>query len=865
MTKKKFIHILLALVTIIILTSCSNNDKNAEIPQLTISFLDYSNLFKNSISEYNANYKDCRIEAEVYSIDNYDKYVQAVLNDLEKGTAPDIVVIDSLCLDRLGVTDYMNSNMFYDLNELILQDNEFDMSDYNKTILDAGIKEGKRYLLPVSYNVKLLLSTKDNIQKSGIKSTGLDFTWQATQNAISKYYKSSSKPKFFDFLDFSGFCDGLNYNINEYNSGVNNFDFQELQSAIDIYNEIAPFCSSTSGKELTFEKKAKMLVNSSVTMADTDTNLIKGLWTACMSIQKDVEPVILPYPSKEGVTGYPDIMVGISANCRNKKAAYEYIKLLLADKGQAEDFIGIPVNNRAWKERTQIGTGIKDVNGESSLGYIPAELREGLEKIVSHVSTAKIQDKRMNALLQEEVDQLANNKVTTKEIFETLKANMNRNPQLPDTTPANGSGNSDNRGSTDVSDKKELDIYLLDYQRDIIKAVDLYNGEQDNAKIRITAFSNIEEYRSKLATEIMANDGPDIILFMNKDLQSVHKMAATGVFHDLDNFIKNDKNLNLSDFNEKVFNSGIINGKRYMIPLEYSIPIMYTSPDLLSNDGTKLDNIEWTWKGMEYAMKKFTDKDKDKFFFIDIDFRKMLLSSGIKFLDYDKKQAYFDSREFTELLKTYKDIYSNFSMPAEKVEMYGGTDIAAMKKGKLAIGEDGEILNHEELLMMNSFAVSALGKSLELYPFPDMKGEGTVIAYPRSMIAINEKSSNKDICYDFIKSLLTGKFQQECSGGIPVNNRIYYEQLDRLSKDSDIKSFTLMSQGQSIQIQSVPYPQKLKESAENFVKQIRECLFVDEAVYRVIDEELKKYMDGRSTATQAAKNINRKINLYLNE
>ncbi len=115
-----------------------------------------------------------------------------------------------------------------------------------------------------------------------------------------------------------------------------------------------------------------------------------------------------------------------------------------------------------------------------------------------------------------------------------------------------------------------------------------------------------------------------------------------------------------------------------------------------------------------------------------------------------------------------------------------------------------------------------------------------------------------------MKELLTGTYQKECNG-IPVNNKVYNEQLNRFSGKEGVMNFTSITAGTARTIKSTSLPGKLVERARELVSSVKQCELADEAVFDMIRDEVSRYMEGRVTAEQAARNLNDKVNLYLNE
>ena len=112
-------------------------------------------------------------------------------------------------------------------------------------------------------------------------------------------------------------------------------------------------------------------------------------------------------------------------------------------------------------------------------------------------------------------------------------------------------------------------------------AVGQYNREHpDNpvtAEKVFTDSSNTvrDEETQQMLAQVMAGEGPDLIFFTDDDMD-IEKMARRGVFADLEPYFESD-NFDWSGYNQTVMDAGVWDSHRLVIPLEYNIPMLYTS------------------------------------------------------------------------------------------------------------------------------------------------------------------------------------------------------------------------------------------------------------------------------------------------
>lgn len=115
-----------------------------------------------------------------------------------------------------------------------------------------------------------------------------------------------------------------------------------------------------------------------------------------------------------------------------------------------------------------------------------------------------------------------------------------------------------------------------------------FKDTHPNVKINFqsTDIGNDEEEMAafqKIATEMMAGRGPDLIYYDSSFGTSIdiYKMFDSELFIDLDTFIKNDKEFNLSDYNTNVIDAIRYDGKQYALPVSYGIPMFYSTKEVM--------------------------------------------------------------------------------------------------------------------------------------------------------------------------------------------------------------------------------------------------------------------------------------------
>jgi len=86
----------------------------------------------------------------------------------------------------------------------------------------------------------------------------------------------------------------------------------------------------------------------------------------------------------------------------------------------------------------------------------------------------------------------------------------------------------------------------------------IVRSKYPNVEFQVVSFNNADEFKSRLLTELMAGEGPDVIVLSPSTkkgsitIETMRKLVESGVFCDLEPYISKDESINLSEYNETV-------------------------------------------------------------------------------------------------------------------------------------------------------------------------------------------------------------------------------------------------------------------------------------------------------------------------
>ncbi len=384
-----------------------------------------------------------------------------------------------------------------------------------------------------------------------------------------------------------------------------------------------------------------------------------------------------------------------------------------------------------------------------------------------------------------------------------------------------------------------LQVYYLEQDKAINdKALNKFKEEHTGIKVieKVIQNQEVEAFTLKFKAELAAGTGADIILLSTFFLPSISKLSDSGVLCDLNPLISEDKSFKIEDYNEKVMDSCTYNGKRYMMPIDYTFFYFYTYKAVLGD--FKLNTTNWTWDELVNAEKEYFREGKgaSKYFISPFfNFSNVLFSDKNTYVDYEQKISKFNTPKFIKLLQTYKSIAPHVC----SIEEYTSQKNFE-KMETLSVLQSIFCKGVGDSFGFNDYN-KAFGEDTIILPYPTLDGQNSTNAQINRIVAITSKCRYKKEAFDYIKTILSKENQMNDNLNVPVNNAAFNELLEL------IKIIRTDSQ--------IP----------ELFKTVNSCSLTDASVLDIINKELSDYLSGKKTAEQIAKAIDEKVLLYLNE
>jgi len=416
--------------------------------------------------------------------------------------------------------------------------------------------------------------------------------------------------------------------------------------------------------------------------------------------------------------------------------------------------------------------------------------------------------------------------------------------------------------------KVVLKIGVFDFETRLKDLISEFNTNHRAISIVPEEIKDYDTYKNKLITRLAVGEGPDIIRVEPGMLSAVHKIAGSGLLYDINKLIEKDKDFKLSDYNKKVLDSGVFDGKRIFIPLGYNFRIFYAKRGVLEENGFITDGMNWTLKYLSQKATQFAEDNKKtgkKFMGVcNSQFSDIVKFSGMEFVDFEKRKACLCSKEFLDLLSIYKELYLA-TCNCNDITFNATPDINSNLIDWTIDGIDESTV----LALDNSGAPWQKSKrnlSMNVYLFPTYSGKKSIMLEPMTVVGINARTKYKKEAFEFIKALLSEDYQSlDVKDGneiicMPVNIKAYMKSVN----------FNIENLGGSAKIEPMDGSSeekilKAREAQLERIENIGRCEMVDDTIYSIMNEEAKPFLEGKQTAAQTAQMMQDKVTIYLNE
>ena len=181
------------------------------------------------------------------------------------------------------------------------------------------------------------------------------------------------------------------------------------------------------------------------------------------------------------------------------------------------------------------------------------------------------------------------------------------------------------------------------YYTFIDAAIEKFEAEHPNVKVEYTSGIRVEDYTEWLSGQYLLGQEPDVMVILPEDFVI---FSDTASLRELDPFMKQDPEVDLSGFYPAALQAGADKGKQYALPLECVPQMMFFNKTLLQKEHIRIPDNDWTWDEFYSLCEQLTrdtdgDGIVDQFGVYDYGWEEALVANGCSLFSEDGQHCLF--------------------------------------------------------------------------------------------------------------------------------------------------------------------------------------------------------------------------------
>lgn len=413
--------------------------------------------------------------------------------------------------------------------------------------------------------------------------------------------------------------------------------------------------------------------------------------------------------------------------------------------------------------------------------------------------------------------------------------------------------------------EQEISIYSLSENREIRQAIAMYQKANPDVMVSMQIGMTGEEgitisdALNKLNTEIMAGNGPDVLLLDGMPI---------------DAYIEKGTLADIGDIVEQVeAQDGILAGVNNNHAIASRISVPYVQGEKRYVD--KIKNID-TLKEVSNEIKK--DKPSVNSFSGRMIEELMNYLYRVNVTNFITDDGKLEKEKMQNFLARAKEIADDNRTQEEAMDMENTGEVAmshAMAEGYDVISVAIDLLVEPNTIGRGEIkTIANLATILEVNKKGNMEygvlttDTGEKLLLTNTILGINSKSERLKEAKGFLAFCLSKEVQQSDQGlGFPVNKAALNATLYKEMESIGFGMTTVNEEGVEKMV-SLEVKQPEKADIEKFENEILGNIKVgysNQIVQEIIMEQLMGYVEGRATLEEATQAIDQKVSLYLAE
>ena len=339
-------HILSVIIVLaILLSALAGCGIPKETGKLVIYSPDnnYSSLLNPALDIFRELYPEIEVSYQIYEDDEYQEMIR---EEIPAGKGPDLVLFTSKTFPDIYKT--MSSGVLEDLNKYFKKDDEILLTDFIEPVMDGGVLKGRRYLVPLSYEMPFILTTESILEEIGMIVDEIKTCDGFSEGAVR------FREKYPDSTLFMDMCGGYNPCVSDILSLYRNFGFDFIDHKTNkVQIDEARFRQCMNLVKLYYDPDYDVTDESKIYEIDFynhGAGLLHKLFpyddlcASSYALYRDSskvlrsegeEPVMfLQGNQHDGITAELGICAAIPKRSENKSNAWKLLKILLSEEIQ---------------------------------------------------------------------------------------------------------------------------------------------------------------------------------------------------------------------------------------------------------------------------------------------------------------------------------------------------------------------------------------------------------------------------------------------------------------------------------------------------------------------------------------------------
>ena len=420
------------------------------------------------------------------------------------------------------------------------------------------------------------------------------------------------------------------------------------------------------------------------------------------------------------------------------------------------------------------------------------------------------------------------------------------------------------RNPEDIKDKTVLVLAGYYIPHEVKKRVVQFNKANPEYRIVMKEYHTYDTMEdgmagyNRLNMDILGRGLPDILIA--DSYFPVASYISKGLVADIDTLIRADEELSQTEFLENVFDAYRIEGKLYYVTPSFSVNTLIGKESLVGN------RTSWTMKEMQELLASMPEGTQSIGELTRSDFVQMMIQyCGNDFIDAKDGKCDFNNENFVAMLEYAKSLPEEIDW-SEMGEDYWVNQDLQYRENRTILAK----CDVSDTRYVNDYINGYFGEEISYIGFPSDTGTGAVVEADEQYL-LSAKSEHLEGAWEFVRYYLTEEYQREVIG-FPVNKMIFEERAMEATKSP----YTIDRNGNkqeyeykmSIGGESVVLPNMTTEQVDEFiefVESIDKCVYYDEDIEAIINEEVALFFAGQKSASDIARVIQSRVEIYVNE